>query len=85
MIELDYYAIDYYILKIADDGIGLPGGFDWENTHSLGTTLIKSMAEQLEASLTVNNDNGLRLTFIFKQEQITEEENEELINIESNG
>ena len=38
-------------LIIADQGIGLPEGFDIEQNHSLGMQLIKLFAEQLEGEL----------------------------------
>jgi two-component sensor histidine kinase len=72
-ISFDYYADDQFILNIADNGIGLPAGFDWENCNTLGSNLIQSMAEQLDASFIVKNKIGMELTFIFKCEFTIEE------------
>jgi len=34
-------------LTVADDGIGLPAGLDWERAHSLGFTIIRALVAQL--------------------------------------
>lgn len=82
-ITFDYDTADTFRLTIADDGMGLPPGFDWDSSLSLGTSLIQSMAEQLEADFTYKSQNGLQLTFVFRQEQGQEESIPELINEDS--
>jgi len=61
-------------LKIADTGIGLPDGFDPENTESLGMSLMTGLTEQLNGEIKMWNDDGLVLDVIFKRhnELITE-------------
>jgi len=61
-------------LKIADTGIGLPVGFDPENTESLGMSLMTGLTEQLNGEINMWNDDGLVLDVIFKRhnELITE-------------
>jgi len=39
------------IIEVADDGVGLPEGFDPYNTKSTGMALMRDLAEQLSARL----------------------------------
>lgn len=53
-------------LSVCDNGIGLPVGFDIENTHSFGFRLVQSLVKQLNASMVVNGGNrgaAFHLTF----------------------
>lgn len=38
-------------LVIKDDGVGLPQGFDWRNTESLGLRLITSLVDQIDGTI----------------------------------
>jgi two-component sensor histidine kinase len=53
------------VLKIADNGIGLSKGFDIDNSHSFGMTLINGLVKQLEGTLTIIDEEGLSLTIVF--------------------
>ena len=46
------------VLEVRDDGIGLPAGFDRNNTRSFGMKLIHSLATKLEATVAAFTDNG---------------------------
>ena len=52
-------------LTIADTGIGLPGGVDWNGVQSLGFRLVHSLAKQLRATVEVYSHIGteFRITF----------------------
>ena len=54
-------------LRISDDGRGLPPGFDWRNSPSLGLQLINLLVEQLKGELYFVNKGGLEILLIFKQ------------------
>jgi two-component sensor histidine kinase len=45
-------------LTVADDGRGLPPGFDWTATDSLGLQLVQNLARQLRGSVTLDTANG---------------------------
>jgi len=45
-------------LGVADDGVGLPGEFSLQNTKSLGLRLVATLANQLDAELTVGAAGG---------------------------
>jgi PAS domain S-box-containing protein len=58
-IELDY----------ADNGIGIPQNFDWENAKSMGLNLVKILVEnQLDGSIALNRENGTKFTIKFNIE-----------------
>lgn len=40
-----------YNLSIQDNGIGLPDGFNWETSTSLGLTLVRLLIKQLEGTI----------------------------------
>ena len=52
------------ILKISDNGKGLPENFENLNPKSMGMELIYILAEQLDASLKIEKTNGT--TFIIE-------------------
>lgn len=54
------------LLKIVDNGIGLPVDFSTETTESLGMSLMRGLSEQLDGSLEVHSDEGLVISVLFK-------------------
>jgi PAS domain S-box-containing protein len=54
-------------LVIADDGIGLPDDFDFEKPKSLGLQLVKSLVEQIDGEIEVDNSNGTCYKINFKE------------------
>ncbi|WP_343747141.1 sensor histidine kinase [Fluviicola sp.] len=50
---------DFYLLKIKDDGVGLPDQIQTEDFESLGIQLIKALSDQLSAELVILRDQGL--------------------------
>ena len=53
-------------IRIADNGVGLPTGWEELQSHSLGLKLLRVLAEQVDARLSLKSDGGtvieLRLT-----------------------
>jgi PAS domain S-box-containing protein len=56
---------DGYVLSVADDGVGLPPGFDLHRAGSLGIQLVMDLADQLEA-LAIGRDGGTTFTIRFR-------------------
>lgn len=57
-------------LIVADNGIGMPPGFDFENTSTLGLDLTKTIVEhQLDGEMAVENGNGTRFIMSLKRQQ----------------
>jgi two-component sensor histidine kinase len=65
-----------YLLCIADNGIGLPEGFDPYNTSSLGMSLMQGLSLQLDGEFLLENKNGLRVCVTFKAMEFNNLENE---------
>lgn len=54
-----------YMLSISDNGIGLPGDFNFEEAESLGLKLVTSLVQQVEGKLEVKprNNTEFKITF----------------------
>jgi PAS domain S-box-containing protein len=61
-------------LVVEDDGIGLPPGFDMENSDSLGMQLMNALTSQLEGTLSLLNGNGTTFILEFKTKHTQEAE-----------
>ena len=58
-------------IKIQDNGIGLPEGFDSTISGFLGTNLIRTLSSQLEADFNLmSNKNGTTFTLEFKKTNV---------------
>jgi two-component sensor histidine kinase/HAMP domain-containing protein len=58
---------DQIELEYADNGIGVPKDFDWENIKSMGLSLVKLLGEdQLGGSIRLNRDKGTCFIIKFK-------------------
>ena len=54
-----------FILKVSDDGIGIPENLDLKNSGNLGTQLITTLVDQLEGELELKVTNGTEFTIRF--------------------
>ncbi|GAA3936137.1 hypothetical protein GO495_14185 [Chitinophaga oryziterrae] len=68
-IKLLYTETGEILLSIADNGIGLSE--EVTRVDSLGMKLITTLSEQLEATLSIRNDNGLHISILFAEEAYT--------------
>jgi PAS domain S-box-containing protein len=55
-------------LIISDNGKGLPKGFDYENSDSLGLQLVYTLKDQLEASIQVSTKKGTKYLITFDKQ-----------------
>jgi PAS domain S-box-containing protein len=53
-------------LSVADNGIGLPSGMDWQQSPSLGLSLVQTLATQLHAAVEVINVEGTEFKILFE-------------------
>lgn len=58
-----------YLLRISDNGTGLPEDFELAETDSLGMNLMRGLAEQLDGTYTIQSDKGVIITINFIKRQ----------------
>jgi two-component sensor histidine kinase len=57
---------DDYLLIVSDNGVGLPTGFDWRATESMGLKLVDAWAtRQLAGSIELDGRQGTTFKIIF--------------------
>jgi PAS domain S-box-containing protein len=56
-----------YVLKIADNGIGLPENFYLEKTKSLGLQLVRTLVNQIDGAIELDRSYGTSFTITFKE------------------
>lgn len=56
---------DQIYLSIEDDGIGLPDDFILEESPTLGTTLVVSYSEQIDADINISSEKGTHYELRF--------------------
>jgi PAS domain S-box-containing protein len=74
-VQISLAALDSgdLLLTVADDGIGLPEGFDWRVVSSLGLKLVMDLTRQLDGQVEVDRDaGGTRFRIRFKELQYKE-------------
>jgi two-component sensor histidine kinase len=60
-------------LRLTDNGIGFPKGFDFRNTDSLGFQLITLLAEnQLKGKIDLHQNEGTEFRLTFKRKKVLE-------------
>ncbi|MBR0565509.1 PAS domain S-box protein [Azoarcus sp. L1K30] len=65
-VRIELHAVaDALELVVADDGVGLPAGFDLENVKSLGLQLVPLLAEQLGGDFSLGSGPGARFALRF--------------------
>ena len=53
------------ILKVADDGVGIPTGMDLLADKGLGMKLVRNLVRQIHGTLTVNSGHGMTIEIAF--------------------
>ncbi|MEO5681302.1 MAG: sensor histidine kinase [Chitinophagaceae bacterium] len=64
-ISLLYTDENKMLLTIADNGAGLPAGFDLEKRDTMGINLMKGLTEDLGGTFLMQNMEGARITIAF--------------------
>ncbi|TRW27260.1 hypothetical protein FMM05_01075 [Flavobacterium zepuense] len=68
-ISLKNLEADVYRLKIADNGVGLPEGFEAKERESLGMDLMMGLTDQLDGTFKLENTNGLAIIITFTKKR----------------
>ncbi|MDF2193533.1 histidine kinase dimerization/phosphoacceptor domain -containing protein [Paraflavitalea sp. CAU 1676] len=68
-ITLVKTAPQNYLLTIADNGIGMPGGQSGRRPGSLGMSLMEGLSEDLDGSFSIDNNGGtiVKVSFIHDE------------------
>lgn len=56
-----------YIMMISDNGVGLPGSIDFQESGSLGMVLVGTLIKQLHGVIDYETKNGTHFTIKFKR------------------
>ncbi|OFX81238.1 MAG: hypothetical protein A2X12_00635 [Bacteroidetes bacterium GWE2_29_8] len=64
-IELYKNNVDKIILKISDNGIGLPKGIDIENAETLGLNIVNRLIKSINGEINLTIENGTYYTLSF--------------------
>ncbi len=56
------------LLKVADNGIGLPAQMNMENSETMGMNLMKGLSEEIEGTFSIGTNNGTVVQLIFNYE-----------------
>jgi two-component sensor histidine kinase len=64
-VSLRYEDDDHLLLRILDNGVGLPADINTNKHSSLGLNLIRGLAKQLGGDFAINSHDGLQIAIIF--------------------
>jgi two-component system, sensor histidine kinase PdtaS len=66
-IEIDFHkTMDHkYLLRVSDNGKGLPEGIDPEESSTLGLKLVKILTKQIKGKLNYSKHNGTEFNVVF--------------------
>lgn len=61
-----------FVLKVSDDGVGVPSDIKLENRDTLGFQLVTSLVKQLDGTVQLEGVNGTSFTIKFKELQYSD-------------
>ncbi|MDF7811458.1 histidine kinase dimerization/phosphoacceptor domain -containing protein [Hymenobacter sp. YC55] len=64
-VELVEAGQGQYHLTIADDGAGFPPGFNLEDSHTMGLTIMRGLSGQIDGTLRITQTPGVRISLAF--------------------
>ena len=59
---------DGLLVRFADNGIGMPQGYDWENPDTVGLILINSLVQQMQG--TIEKESGAGTRFLIRLPEV---------------
>jgi len=67
-IQMEEKDPDHFILSITDNGVGLPEGYNTDQSNSLGITLMKGLSTQLGGFFAITSNKGVQIVMDFMVE-----------------
>ncbi|MEP6806236.1 MAG: histidine kinase dimerization/phosphoacceptor domain -containing protein, partial [Flavobacterium sp.] len=64
-IKLKHFQDDYFLLEIADNGVGINGKIDISKFNSLGMKLMEGLSHDINGKFEIINANGLKIAITF--------------------
>jgi two-component sensor histidine kinase len=64
-ISLSTTSPNHYLLRISDNGIGMPSHVDKKKPGSLGMSLMAGLSEDLDGNFSIENNNGTTIKISF--------------------
>jgi two-component sensor histidine kinase len=58
------------MLKVSDNGIGIPKGINFQNAETLGLQLVNILVDQIDGYLEVKSDEGTEFTIWFNNVEV---------------
>jgi two-component sensor histidine kinase len=68
-VQLAHQSPETVVLRVSDNGIGIPDKFDVEQTTTLGLQLVTMLVDQLGGELTIQRANPTRFSVSFPIEK----------------
>jgi two-component sensor histidine kinase len=68
-ISLSATTPGHYLLRISDDGIGMPSQGNNRKSGSLGMSLMQGLSEDLNGNFTIENDRGTTINISFADDR----------------
>ncbi|KJU84501.1 sensory transduction histidine kinase [Candidatus Magnetobacterium bavaricum] len=66
IISIHFIKADQtYTLTIKDNGVGLPEGFDYQKSDTLGLQLVTALTGQLDGTLQIKSEDGMETVVMF--------------------
>jgi two-component sensor histidine kinase len=65
-IQLKNIGHDNFEMEVSDNGIGINGGFNIENSKSLGMKIVTKLVQQIEGTLNYDFSKGTKFKIKFK-------------------
>jgi two-component sensor histidine kinase len=60
------------LLQVKDNGVGLPAGFNPDNTSSFGYEIIKAFSQKMKARMNIDGSNGADVQIIISKFKTTD-------------
>ncbi|WP_293311253.1 histidine kinase dimerization/phosphoacceptor domain -containing protein [Pedobacter sp. UBA5917] len=68
-VSLKQFDRTHIKLKITDNGIGLPEGFDLKTNDSMGMNLMRGLSKQLGGTFVIQNNCGVGIEVLFETDR----------------